>query len=161
MPLTAAERSALIDRYGNGPALLAAAWAKVPPDARQWRPGPDRWSAHEVVLHCADSEGNAALRIRFLLTEDDTRIQAYDQAQWAKALDYHALPAEPALAAVAAVRSNTVPLLLRMKDHDWRRAGHHPESGAYSAERWLAIYAEHLEKHAGQIERNLDAWRKR
>ncbi|HWZ27295.1 MAG TPA: DinB family protein, partial [Gemmatimonadales bacterium] len=65
MPLAAAERAALIDRYERGPAKLAAAWAKVPPEARQWRPGPGRWSAHEVVVHCADSEGNAALRIRF------------------------------------------------------------------------------------------------
>ena len=161
MPLTAADRAVLIDRYERGPAKLAAAWAKVPAEARQWRPGPERWSAHEVIVHCADSEGNAALRIRFLLTEQDTRIQAYDQAHWAKELDYHALPVEPALATVLAVRANTVPLLRRMGDQDWQRSGHHPESGPYNAERWLQIYAEHLEKHTGQIERNLDAWKKR
>lgn len=161
MPLSAAERTTLIDRYERGPALLTAAWAKVPPDARQWRPGPGRWSAHEVVVHCADSESNAALRIRFLLTEDDTRIQAYDQVHWTTRLDYHGLPVEPALATVAAVRAHTVPLLRRMTEEDWRRKGHHPESGPYGAERWLQIYAEHLEKHSGQIGRNLEAWRSR
>jgi len=30
-----------------------------------------------------------------------------------------------------------------------------------SAEDWLKIYAEHLEKHSGQIERNLAAWKSR
>jgi len=159
--LTPAERTALIDRYERGPATLAAAWAGVPDEARKWRPGAGRWSAHEVVVHCADSEGNAALRIRFLLTEDQTRIQAYDQALWADTLDYHTLPAEPALAVVAAVRAHTVPLLRRMTDRDWQRTGLHPESGSYSAERWLTVYAAHLEKHAGQIERNLAAWRSR
>ena len=161
MSLTPAERAALIDRYERGPARLAAAYAKVPAEARQWRPGPDRWSAHEIIVHCADSEANAALRIRFLLTEDDARIQAYDQVHWARTLDYHTLPVEPAMATVAAVRAHTVPLLRRMADRDWQRAGQHPESGPYSAERWLQIYAEHLEKHSGQIERNLEAWRKR
>ena len=161
MSLTPAERAALIDRYERGPARLAAAYAKVPAEARQWRPGPDRWSAHEIIVHCADSEANAALRIRFLLTEDDARIQAYDQVHWARTLDYHTLPVEPAMATVAAVRAHTVPLLRRMADRDWQRAGQHPESGPYSAERWLEIYAEHLEKHSGQIERNLEAWRKR
>lgn len=159
MPLTPAERSVLIDRYERGPAKLAAAYAKVPADAKQWRPGPDRWSAHEIIVHCADSEANAALRVRFLLTEDDARIQAYDQVHWARTLDYHTLPVEPAMATVAAVRAHTVPLLRRMTEKDWQRAGHHPESGPYSAERWLQIYAEHLEKHSGQIERNLEAWR--
>jgi hypothetical protein len=161
VPLTTAERAALIDRYERGPAKLAAAWARMPAEARQWRPGPDRWSAHEVVVHCADSEGNAALRIRFLLTEQDTRIQAYDQAHWARELDYHTLPIEPSLATIAAVRANTVPLLRRMSDTDWQAAGHHPESGPYTAERWLQIYSEHLEKHTGQIERNLEAWKTR
>jgi len=40
----------------------------------------------------------------------------------------------------------------------WRRSGQHSESGPYAAEDWLAIYAEHLERHSRQIERNLVAW---
>ena len=57
-----------------------------------------------------------------------------------------------------AVRANTVPLLRRMSDEDWKREGSHSESGRYSAETWLDVYALHLEKHAGQIERNLAQW---
>ena len=61
-------------------------------------------------------------------------------------------------ATVEAVRANTVPILKRMTDGDWRRIGQHTESGPYGAEDWLAIYAEHLEKHSRQIEGNLAAW---
>jgi DinB superfamily len=159
--LSAAQRTDLIDRYERGPALLRAALEQIPAEARQWRPGPDKWSAHEVIVHCADAETTAAMRIRFLLAEEQPVIQGYDQAGWARRLDYHALPLEPALATVAAVRANTTALLRRLTDADWARAGTHSESGRYDAEKWLTIYAQHLEKHTGQMERNLAAWRSR
>ena len=161
MPFTAAERAALIERYARGPATLKAALTRVPREALQWRPAPKRWSAHEIIVHCADSETNAYSRLRFLLAEPKPVIQGYDQDRWAQALDYHALPLDAALATVEAVRANTVPILKRMTDGDWRRIGQHTESGPYGAEDWLAIYAEHLEKHSRQIEGNLAAWSRR
>jgi len=159
MTLTAAEREALIRRYEEGPARLKAALAKVPSEALRWRPAEGKWSVHEVVCHCGDSETNAALRIRYLLAEEDPLIVGYDQARWAKALDYDAAPLEPALAAVEASRANTAALLRRLPEAAWSASGRHTESGPYSAEDWLAIYAEHLEKHSRQIERNVAAWK--
>src|SRR5204863_8676636 len=110
MPLTAAERASMIERYARGPALLAAALAKVPRDALQWKPGPKRWSAHEIIVHCADSETNAHMRLRYLLAEPDPLTVGYDQDRWAKRFDYHAYPLDAALANVPTVRANTVPL---------------------------------------------------
>src|SRR5215470_2800210 len=150
MPLSSSERSALIQRYGDGPARLGAALARVPADALQWRPAPGEWSAHEVVVHCADSETNAAARIRYLTAEADPVVLGYDEAEWARRFDYHRHPLEPALATVGAVRANTVALLRRLPEEAWSRAGRHTESGRYSSEDWLAIYAEHLEVHAAQ-----------
>jgi hypothetical protein len=161
MALEVKERDALIARYAAGPDLLRAALAKVPREALQWRPGPGRWSAHEVVCHCADSEANAALRIRYLAVEKDPLIVGYDQDAWAVALDYHAQPLEPALQTVVAVRANTAPLLRRLPETAWARVGRHTESGRYGAEDWLRSYADHLEKHSRQIERNLEAWHAR
>jgi len=161
MTLTAAERASRIERYEAGTTLLKAALAKVPKQALKWRPGPGKWSAHEVVCHCADSETNAYARIRFLLAEDGPLIQGYDQDRWAARLDYHSLPLEPALATVEAVRAHTTQLLRRVPEAAWSREGKHSESGRYTAEGWLEIYAEHLEKHSRQIERNLEAWQAR
>src|SRR5712692_10779026 len=106
-----AEREELIRRYAEGPAKLRAAFDKVPSEARQWRPAPGKWSAHEVVVHCADSETNASLRIRYLAAEKEPLIVGYDQEHWARTFDYHQHPAGPALLTVEAVRGNTVPLL--------------------------------------------------
>ena len=160
MPTTPA-RAALIAQYADGPRRLREAFERVPPEARQWRPAPTEWSAHEVVVHCADSETQAASRIRSLACGKDSVIQGYDEAAWARVLDYHAQPVDLALAVVDAVRANTTALLRRLPDEVWASVGHHTESGRYTGDDWLRIYADHLENHARQIEGNLTAWRAR
>lgn len=161
MSLDVLERGRLIQQYADGPAKLRAALVKVPEEARKWRPLPEKWSVHEIVCHCADSETNAAMRIRYVLAEKEPVIVAYDQNAWAQTFDYHGHPLETALAAVEAARANTVALLHRLPEEAWKREGRHTESGRYSAENWLTIYADHLESHSKQIERNLAAWRAR
>ena len=158
MALTRDERQRLIDQYGAGPDRLRQALAKVPAEAMRWRPAPGEWSVHEIVVHCGDSETTSASRIRYVLAEERPVIAGYDQEAWAVRLDYHHLPIEPALAATGAVRANTAALLRTLPDEAWERAGTHSETGSYSAEEWLRIYAVHLHDHADQIEANLAAW---
>jgi hypothetical protein len=159
MALTSAERAALIDQYADGPRRLRTALATVPKEAIQWRPKPGEWSAHEVVVHCSDSETQSASRIRVVLSEKDPVIQGYDEAQWARDFDYHAHPVDIALSTVDAVRANTAALLRRLPESAWSKVGRHTESGRYTTEDWLTIYADHLENHARQIEANVAAWK--
>ena len=153
-----AQREHLIQQYADGPRRLREAYAKVPEAARTWRPAPGEWSAHEVAVHCADSETNSFVRIRFLAAEKEPVAQGYDQEAWARVFDYHALPAETALAVVDAVRASTTALIRTLPEAAWTRPGRHTESGPYTAEDWLRIYAEHLEGHARQIEQNVAQW---
>jgi hypothetical protein len=154
-----AARAERIERYAEGGARLRRAWEAVPAEARQWRPAPGEWSPHEVICHTADSETNAYARIRYLLAEPEPVLVGYDQELWARAFDYHALPAEAALAATEAVRAHTAAVIRRMDDAAWSRAGHHTEMGAYTAETWLGLYTTHLHDHADQIDRAVAAWR--
>ncbi len=157
--MTPQERAGFILRYADGPALLERALARVPKAALQWRPAAGKWSVHEVIVHCADSETNAHMRLRYLVAEPEPLIVGYDQDRWATSFDYHAHPLEPALATVRAVRANTVLLLRRLTPADWAKVGRHTEHDQpYRVETWLEIYAEHLEVHSRQIERNLAAW---
>jgi DinB family protein len=158
MPLTAAEREDMIRRYEQGPTLLRAALEKVPREAHKWRPAENKWSVHEIVCHCADSETNAASRIRYLLAEKKPVIVGYDQDHWAKTFVYHTANLYTALGVVEAVRAHTAELLHRLPGAAWLATGTHTESGTYGADDWLKSYAEHLEKHSRQIERNLRAW---
>jgi len=158
-PLTRSERDAFLKRYEAGPALLRAAWNSVPAAARQWRPAEGKWSAHEVVVHCADSEVYGHTRIRLVLAEPKPLIVGYDENLWARVFDYHAHDPELALKTIEAVRANTAPCLRRLPDSAFGKTGTHTESGTYADADWFRIYAEHLEVHARQIERNLAAWK--
>ena len=161
MPYDAATREPFLRRYAEGPVLLRHAWEKLPLEARTWRPGEGRWSAQEVVVHCADSETYAAIRIRLLLAEAEPLIVGYDENAWAQRCDYQASDPELALRLVETVRAHTAAMLNRLPDEAWGRMGRHSHSGAYGTDDWLRIYAEHLEVHTAQLQRNLTAWQGR
>lgn len=159
MTTDAAERDRLIEQYATGPARLRAAVQAVPAEAMQWRPEPGEFSVHEIVVHCADSETNAAARIRYLMAEAEPVILGYDPDNWASRFDYRGHPLEAALATVEAVRANTAPLIRGLDEASWDKTGTHSESGRYTGHDWLRIYSAHLEEHVAQIERAVAAWR--
>ncbi len=159
MTLDAAERARLIEQYATAPKRLRTPLAKVRTEAMKWRPEHGEFSVHEIVVHCADSETNAAARIRYLMAEADPVILGYDPDNWARRFDYHSHPLDAALAAVEAVRANTAPLVRQLDETAWGKTGTHSESGRYSGHDWLQIYSRHLEDHIDQIERTMAAWR--
>jgi len=110
------------------------------------------WTPRQIAHHLADSEMMSAIRIRRLLTEDEPVIHGYDEAAFARILTSDR-PIEPSLEAMRWARETCAQLLDRMTDEDWRRVGTHSESGPYSAEDWLTIYAAHAHDHAEQIKR--------
>jgi hypothetical protein len=112
-----------------------------------------------VVVHCADSEIYAAIRIRLLLAEAEPLIVGYDENAWARCFDYQHADPELALALVSLVRAHTLAALSGLPEAAWDRVGRHTHSGSYGTDDWLRIYAEHLEVHVAQIQRNLAAWR--
>jgi hypothetical protein len=148
----ASTRRSLIDRYRAGHALVVAALAGADDAALDRRPGPGTWSAREIVHHLADSEMTSAIRLRRLLAEDDAVIVGYDEQEFARRLHYDR-PIEPSLAVLAAVREASLQLLESLTSDEWGRAGTHSDSGAYSVEDWLRIYADHSHDHADQIRR--------
>ena len=151
--MTQADRKDLIAKYSTGYDEVAGALEGFPKDKLTANLIPGKWSAAEIVQHLADSEMTSAIRLRRLLTEDNPVIQGYDQDQYATKLRYNERDIAPALEAFRAARATTAQLLERMTEVDWRREGTHTESGRYTAEDWLRIYAAHAHGHADQIRR--------
>lgn len=152
-------RKDLIDRYKDGYRVVAEAVSKATDAELDARPGPGKWTAREIVHHLADSEMTSAIRLRLLLVQDKPVIHGYDQDEFARKLHYDR-PIQASLDAFDAARRTTAELLDRLTPADWRREGTHTESGPYSVERWLQIYADHAHKHAEQIRAARGAARK-
>jgi hypothetical protein len=147
-----AHRAELIDRYGAGPDAVDAALAGAGDAELDAVPQDGGWSPRMVVHHLADSESNSYLRVRKLLAEDGPVVQGYDEAEYARRLHYDR-PVETSLAVFRAVRASTAELLERLEEQDWGRVGTHTESGPYTMDDWLEIYAAHAFDHAEQIRR--------
>ena len=144
------ERKKLIAMYRDGYAAVVEALLKITPEELEARRAPGRWNAREIVHHLADSEMTSAIRLRRLLAEDRPQIQGYDQDEFARKLHYDR-PHETSLELFKYARLATAELLERLQPADWLREGTHSESGPYSVETWLTVYAQHAHKHARQI----------
>lgn len=155
--MTVEERQELISKYQDGYNEVVAALDGFAPDKLTARPIEGKWSAAEIVHHLADSETTSGLRLRRLLAEDHPIIQGYDQDAYATRLNYNRRDITPSLEAFRYARATTAQLFAFMSDEDWRREGTHSESGSYSAEDWLKIYAAHAHNHAAQIQRLKEA----
>ena len=149
--MTVDEIRELVAQYKAGYDEVVESLNDFPADSLASHPIPGKWSAREIIHHLADSETVSSIRLRRLLAENHPVIQGYDQDEYATRLKYNERDIAPALEAFHAARANTAQVIERMNDEDWKREGSHTESGRYSAEDWLKIYAAHAHNHASQI----------
>ena len=150
--MDAQTRTRLIDQYKDGYRAVAEALAGATDAELDAHPAPGRWSAREIAHHLADSEMTSAIRLRVLLATERPTIAGYDENEFARRLHYDR-PIEASLAALEAARRSTAEILDRMGESDWVREGTHTDSGRYTMDTWLEIYAVHAHNHAAQIRR--------
>jgi hypothetical protein len=143
-------RQQLIEQYKDGYRVVADAVNGATDAELDARPAANKWSAREIVHHLADSEMTSAVRLRVLIATPNPQILGYDQEAFAAGLHYDR-PIEASLDVFRAARVSTGELLDRLTEAEWLREGTHSESGRYSVQRWLEIYAAHAHGHAQQI----------
>ena len=128
----------------------------------QWKPAPEKWSIHEVLIHIADSEANSFVRCRRFIAEPGSGVYGYNENKWAKNLDYHSQSIEDALELFRLLRKASYDLIKTVSEETWQTATvDHSESGVMSFEQWLKNYEEHIPVHIRQMKRNLEAWKNR
>ena len=155
--MTAEEKQDLIAKYKDGYDEVAKALDGFPAEQLTAHPIAGKWSAAEIVHHLADSETISGVRFRRLLAEDHPVIQGYDQDIYAARLSYNQREISASLEAFRSARATTAQLFVFMTEADWEREGTHSESGRYTCEDWLTIYAAHGHNHAAQIRRLREA----
>jgi len=141
--------------FRAAPDRLRRSIAGLDADDLGLRPGTGKWSIQEIVCHLADSELVGAVRFRQALSDAPApRFPAYDQDRWARALGYGSRTPDEVRAAVELfemLRRSAASLLDRVEPPGWERVGVHREWGTLTVRQLLELYADHGERHVGQI----------
>ena len=150
-PLSGDQRTAHVDEIASTPRKLRESVSGLSPAQLDTPYRPEGWSARQVAHHVPDSHMNAYVRFKLALTEDDPAIKAYMEDRWAKLPDTADTPVEVSLALLDSLHDRWVRLLRSFSADDWKRTFRHPELGAVTLERNLALYAWHGQHHVAHI----------
>ena len=115
----------------------------------QYRPG--GWTVRQTVHHLPDSHANALIRFKLALTEDEPpTIRPYYEDRWAELGD-NKLPIGVSLNMLESIHTRWVALMDSMSEDDFKKTFIHPETGPWTLEGALALYAWHSEHHTAHI----------
>lgn len=159
MQFTPEQRKQKIESYGKAHQLLIEALPRFPREMWQFRPAPGEWSIHEIVVHIADSEAASFFRCRRFLAEPGSTVPGYDEALWARKLDYHSQSMDAALELFKWLRGNTHALIKDLPESAWHSTVTHSENGVMTMDNWLDTYERHIPDHIRQMEDNFEAWK--
>lgn len=158
--MTQDDRKQKIESFGKGFNAISETLKNLPKEMWKFKPSPKEWSVHEIIIHLADSEANSYIRCRRFIAETGNTVMAYDQDLWANKLNYHDQNPDDALELFRLLRVMTYNMIKDLPEKTWANVIYHPENGLMSMDEWLNIYEEHPYKHAGQMKRNFEKWRK-
>jgi hypothetical protein len=150
-----------IESYGQAYDQLIAALTRFPRAMWQYRPAPDRWTIHEIIVHIADSEANSYARCRRLIAEPGSTVMAYDEMAWAQRLNYHAQSPEAALELFRQLRASSYELIKALRETVWANTIVHPDNGVMTMDDWLEVYERHIPDHIAQMQTVYAAWQTR
>jgi hypothetical protein len=136
----------------SAPDTLAALVEGLSTEQLDHRPAPGKWSIREIVAHLADDELVGAYRIRLILSEPGTAIQAFDQDVWARTGRYGMSDVIDSLALYRNLRFANLKLLKSLTPEEWDMFGVHAERGIESLRDIAMYFAGHDINHFQQIE---------
>jgi uncharacterized damage-inducible protein DinB len=148
--MTTALRRELIETIAACPAGVRSAVEGL--NDRQldtpYRPG--GWTVRQTVHHIPDSHLNSYCRFKLALTEDNPTIRPYYEDRWAELADSK-MPIGVSLDLLENVHARWITLLNSLTDADYARKLRHPESGEWTVDSFIALYAWHGRHHTAHI----------
>ena len=132
----------------------------VAPEVLRTQPGPDEWSANDVLAHlraCADKWGDCATRI---VQEDQPQLRGTEPRVWITKTDDPDLEVSPSLRAFVRQRKALLAVLDPLTPDAWQRTGTLVGAGRpvdLTAHSYAERLARHERPHVKQIAKVLAA----
>ena len=153
-------RNERLESYSKCFEELVTAVNEMPKEMWNFKPSPNKWSVHEIIIHMADSEANSFSRARKIISEPGSTIMVYDQDLWAVKTNYASQSTNDALELFKNLRKMTYKVIKDLPDSTWSNYIIHPENGKMTLCDWLTVYEGHVNVHINQMKRNLSELQK-
>lgn len=148
----------MLESFGRAPTLLSAALCQLPKKMWLYKPAPDRWSIHEIILHLADSEASSYVLCRHLIAEPGRAVVEFDPARWAESLGYFHQSTREALEIIRRLRKMTYGLLVTLPEPVWTHTIGQGAEGEISLHSWIERQERHIPHHIEQMRHNYRLW---
>jgi uncharacterized damage-inducible protein DinB len=148
----------LIEKYAQGYDMLKKAVDGLSEEELHYKPAPDKWSIHEIVVHVCDADLVGVHRMKAVISEDNPTLIPFDQDLWATRMRYSQQSLKLSLELFRLLRESLVPVLRSLQEQDWHRKGTHTEAGPLTLHDLLQKFVNHLQQHLAQIERVRQAY---
>ena len=148
------EAKEMVDHMANLPKQLTTKYLALLESNlmdEPYRPG--GWTARQVIHHIADSHMNAYIRTKWLLTEEEPIIKAYNENAWAKLPDSQ-LDAGISLSLITSLHERWTSLLSAVLSEELLLKSYfHPEyQKTFNLGAVIAMYEWHGKHHAAHLD---------
>jgi hypothetical protein len=150
-PPTAAERQQSLADIEETPARLRVALRGLSDQQLDTAYRDGGWTLRQLAHHVPDSHMNAYIRCKLALTEYEPTIKPYMEDLWAELPDAKQAPIEMSLALLDSLHQRWMLMLRKLTEADFTRTFLHPELGAMSLEKNVALYAWHGRHHVAHV----------
>lgn len=153
LEVTPAARGERIDTIRELPQKMRDAVAGLLDEQLDTEYRPRGWTVRQTVHHVADSHSNSLTRFKLALTEDAApTIRPYYEDRWAELGDSK-LPVDVSLGLIDGIHTRWIALMQSMSEEDFNKKFIHPETGEWTLDGALALYAWHSVHHTAHITR--------
>src|SRR5688572_23085700 len=111
-----------------------------------------KWTVKEILGHVADCEFINLWRFLRAVAEPGKPVEAFEENDWAKNLDYAQRPANLSRDMFLAARGMLIHHAKTLPEDRLSGACVHPEKGMVGGLQWAKLTAGHCDHHIGQIE---------
>lgn len=144
----------LIHTYALGPERLNHVLKDLSILDLDATPRPGKWSIRQITIHLTDAEIVGSTRIRKVFAESGSQLPVYEQDCWADEFQYQLYDSKEFYGSVMlfdSLRLCNTKIFQKAVESDWQKFGLHPEMGQLTLRQLLELYADHSERHVGQI----------
>jgi len=151
------------DRFNIATDVLLKFIEAIPKDSLKYRPDVENgWTIYKHIIHIAESELNAFLRLKTILGEPGKETFVIGESKWINNIDCHKEYIDDYLLLLKIIRKIECNLLINL-DYEKYESNKviHPDYGEIDIKKWIECYTSyHFDFHIKLMKRNINLWNK-